>query len=71
MIRLEFLLFLEDSHAPTVHFIGEGFEVVGSAKFIIELRNIGNPVSVVGITIGCSRADVVLAYGTDPDYKGG
>lgn len=40
-----------DIHISTVNFRRQGFEVISRAKTIIELRNVRDPVSMVGITI--------------------
>ena len=47
-------------HAPTMQFVGKGLQVVSSPKLVIELSSISDPVAMVGISIGCRRALIVL-----------
>ncbi len=50
--------------------VRESLQVVGGSKARVELRRVGDPVPVVRVTIGRTRAFVVLGDRADPDYGG-
>lgn len=54
-----------------MQFIGQSFQVVRGTEACIELSRVGNPITVVGISVSTTRSLVVLADGTDPNYGEG
>lgn len=48
-------------------FVGEGFEVLGSTKVSIKLRVVADPVAMIGISVRCAGAVIVLVDRADPD----
>lgn len=47
----------------------ERFQVASRAKSVVQFRGVGNPVPVVGISIGRAWTFVVLRDRTDPDRR--
>ena len=54
-------------HATLVDCVGKCLEVFGGAKAVVELCSVGDPVTVVGISVGTTGTVIVLRHGADPD----
>lgn len=58
---------VQHSHATAVNLVRQCLEVVGRPEPRVELTGVGDPIAVVGVTVGCARTLVVLGYGTYPN----
>lgn len=54
-------------HISAVNLCGKGFEVVGGTKTGIQLGRILDPVPMIWVAVGSSRAFIILVHRTDPN----
>jgi hypothetical protein len=54
-------------HSPPMNLRTKVFEILSGSETIVELSDVGDPVSMVGVPIRRARAIVILVYRTDPN----
>ena len=57
----------QHSHAAAVDLVRQSLEVVGRSKPGVEFTGIGDPIAVVGVSVGCARTLIVLGDRADPN----
>ena len=58
---------MKDAHSALVQLRRESLEVVGGTETVIELGDVGDPVSVVWISVDRTGAIIIFVDRTDPD----
>jgi hypothetical protein len=56
-----------EEHPPSVYLITKILQICGCTESVIEFSDVRHPISVISVSILCTRAIIILVHGRNPD----